>query len=106
MQGQVVKGQSAAPPPGNPPPVGHLAEPLTAREEAVLACLGEGLSNQQITRRLGIAETTVKTHVSRVLAKLGVSSRVQAALAYRESAASRQTEGSREPAGARERLES
>ncbi|MCC3291325.1 response regulator transcription factor [Arthrobacter sp. zg-Y1110] len=60
------------------------AESLTAREEAVLACIGEGLSNQQISRRLGIAETTVKTHVSRVLAKLGVSSRVQAAIAFRE----------------------
>ncbi|MCC3301291.1 response regulator [Arthrobacter sp. zg-Y895] len=59
------------------------AESLTAREEAVLACIGEGLSNQQISRRLGIAETTVKTHVSRVLAKLGVSSRVQAAIAFR-----------------------
>ncbi|MET4059135.1 DNA-binding NarL/FixJ family response regulator [Arthrobacter sp. UYP6] len=65
---------------------GQPADPLTAREEAVLACLGEGLSNQQISRRLGIAETTVKTHVSRVLAKLGVSSRVQAALAYRTPA--------------------
>ena len=59
------------------------AEALTAREEAVLACLGEGLSNQQIARRLAIAETTVKTHVSRVLAKLGVQSRVQAAIAFR-----------------------
>ncbi|WP_231715152.1 response regulator transcription factor [Arthrobacter gengyunqii] len=113
VQGQVVQGQdtgaaavSAAPTTGNPPSAGRLAEPLTAREEAVLACLGEGLSNQQITRRLGIAETTVKTHVSRVLAKLGVSSRVQAALAYRESAAYRQAAGSRETAGSRERLES
>lgn len=73
--------------PGNPevPGTGSLpSEPLTAREEAVLACLGEGLSNQQIARRLGIAETTVKTHVSRVLAKLGVQSRVQAAIAFRE----------------------
>ena len=60
------------------------AEPLTSREEAVLACLGEGLSNQQIARRLMIAETTVKTHVSRVLAKLGVQSRVQAAIAFRD----------------------
>ena len=72
--------------PGNTKPAGTAApsEPLTAREEAVLACLGEGLSNQQIARRLAIAETTVKTHVSRVLAKLGVQSRVQAAIAYRE----------------------
>lgn len=41
--------------------------------------------SSQIARRLGIAETTVKTHVSRVLAKLGISSRVQAAIYYRET---------------------
>ncbi|MBF4993117.1 response regulator transcription factor [Arthrobacter gandavensis] len=56
---------------------------LTAREEEVLDCLAEGLSNVRIARRLGISETTVKTHVSRVLAKLGVESRLQAALAAR-----------------------
>jgi DNA-binding NarL/FixJ family response regulator len=55
-------------------------EPLTAREAEVLDALGAGLSNQQISRQLYIAETTVKTHVSRVLAKLGLSSRVQAAI--------------------------
>lgn len=54
--------------------------PLTDREHEVLGCLGEGLSNHAIGRRLGISETTVKTHVSRVLAKLGLQSRVQAAL--------------------------
>lgn len=53
---------------------------LTNREREVLDCLGEGLSNHVIGRRLGISETTVKTHVSRVLAKLGLQSRVQAAL--------------------------
>jgi len=46
----------------------------------VLACLGDGLSNAQIARKLAISETTVKTHVSRVLAKLGLQSRVQAAI--------------------------
>jgi len=56
---------------------------LTAREQAVLDCLADGLSNQDISARLGIAETTVKTHVSRVLAKMGVASGVQAALLYR-----------------------
>ena len=56
---------------------------LTARESEVLDCLGEGLSNVRIARRLGISETTVKTHVSHVLAKLGVESRLQAALAAR-----------------------
>ncbi|GAB3269951.1 transcriptional regulator [Arthrobacter pigmenti] len=60
-------------------------EPLTAREDEVLEALGAGLSNQQISRQLYIAETTVKTHVSRVLAKLGLSSRVQAAIYSQES---------------------
>lgn len=53
---------------------------LTGREREVFECLGEGLSNYTIGRRLGISEATVKTHVSRVLAKLGLQSRVQAAL--------------------------
>jgi DNA-binding NarL/FixJ family response regulator len=58
---------------------------LTDREREVLACLGEGLSNQQIGRRLFIGETTVKTHVSRVLAKLDLRSRVQAAILAQEA---------------------
>jgi RNA polymerase sigma factor (sigma-70 family) len=58
---------------------------LTERERDVLACLGEGLSNQQIASRLGIGEATVKTHVSRVLTKLDVRSRVQAAMLARDS---------------------
>ncbi|WP_417220762.1 response regulator [Arthrobacter sp.] len=63
-----------------PDPVDAAVLPLTDREHEVLGCLGEGLSNHAIGRRLGISETTVKTHVSRVLAKLGLQSRVQAAL--------------------------
>ncbi len=58
---------------------------LTERETEVLACLGEGLSNQQIGKRLHIGETTVKTHVSRVLTKLDLRSRVQAAILAQEA---------------------
>jgi NarL family two-component system response regulator LiaR len=53
---------------------------LTPREAEVLELLGRGLANKRIARELGIAEKTVKTHVTHVLRKLGVSDRTQAAL--------------------------
>ena len=46
----------------------------------MLRCLGEGLSNHRIGRKLHVGETTVKTYVSRVLTKLDLRSRVQAAI--------------------------
>ncbi|WP_159621129.1 response regulator [Ruania rhizosphaerae] len=58
---------------------------LTAREREVLDCLGRGWSNQEISRALHITEATTKSHVSRVLTKLGCRSRVQAAILAREA---------------------
>jgi DNA-binding NarL/FixJ family response regulator len=53
---------------------------LTGREREVLAQIAEGRSNREIARLLHVSEKTVKTHVSSVLAKLGVADRTQAAL--------------------------
>ena len=51
---------------------------LTPRQKEILRLLASGLENKQIARRLGIGVHTVKTHVSRVLAKMGASSRTEA----------------------------
>ncbi|AFA71459.1 putative two component transcriptional regulator, LuxR family [Gordonia polyisoprenivorans VH2] len=72
-------------PGGSPtPPPPTALDDLTARERDVLRCLGEGLANAEIASTLFITEATVKTHVSRVLMKLGLESRVQAAILVRD----------------------
>ncbi|MGQ4381115.1 response regulator [Streptomyces sp. SAS_267] len=53
---------------------------LTDREREILALIGEGLTNRQIGQQLFLAEKTVKNHISRLLAKLGVERRIQAAV--------------------------
>ncbi|MDT9690826.1 response regulator transcription factor [Streptomyces sp. P9(2023)] len=58
---------------------------LSEKEREVLALLGEGLSNADAGRRLHMSEATVKTYVSRILAKLGCENRVQAALLARDA---------------------
>jgi DNA-binding NarL/FixJ family response regulator len=59
---------------------GGVSEPLTGRETGVLNLLAKGRTNQQIAQELNIADATVRTHVSHILDKLGVSNRVEAAL--------------------------
>lgn len=63
----------------NPAPRADLSL-LTARETEVFNLIGQGLSNAQIAASLDMAEATVKTHVSRILTKLNMTSRVQAAI--------------------------
>jgi DNA-binding NarL/FixJ family response regulator len=67
-----------------PPVRADVLDRLTPRERDVLVCLGRGLSNREIADALGMAEATAKTHISRLLTKLDLRSRVQAAILAQE----------------------
>jgi DNA-binding NarL/FixJ family response regulator len=81
---RVIRQFARIPQPAPPPEL----EELTAREHDVLRLIAKGLSNAEIGRELHISETTVKTHVTRVLQKLHLRDRVQAVvLAYQSGLA-------------------
>jgi len=73
VAGRLISGQATHP--------AQIAEPLSDREMQVLECMAKGMSNKEIGSTLWIGETTVKTHVSHVLRKLGQPDRTQAVLA-------------------------
>ncbi|MFE3857280.1 response regulator [Streptomyces griseorubiginosus] len=66
--------------PTAPPDTAPEIASLSPREREILALIGDGLTNREIGKRLYLSEKTVKNHISRLLAKLGVQRRVQAAV--------------------------
>ena len=80
---RLVQKFAAAGPPDPVPPRGF--DELTEREVEVFGLIARGLSNAEIARELVVSETTVKTHVARLLMKLGLRDRVQAVVLAYES---------------------
>jgi DNA-binding NarL/FixJ family response regulator len=79
---RLIEAFARTPAPAPPPP---LPDPLTDRETEVLVALASGASNAELAMRLFISEETVRTHVKRVLHKLGLRDRAQAIVYAYES---------------------
>ena len=79
MTTRLVRGYRLQSPPEPQPPVADK-DRLSPREREILACLGRGDSNKEIARQLELSESTVKIHIQNIFKKLGLNSRVQAAL--------------------------
>jgi DNA-binding NarL/FixJ family response regulator len=79
---RLIEAFARSAPPSTPPPG---LDALTPRELEVLTLIGRGLSNREIAAELVVSEATVKTHVKRVLSKLGARDRVQAVVAAYEA---------------------
>ncbi|MEW5781431.1 MAG: response regulator [Pseudomonadota bacterium] len=78
---------------GTQPPKNDALQQLTAREREILEYLAQGLSNKAIGRALDISHDTVKLHVRHILAKLNLTSRVEAAVFAVEQKVAGQTKG-------------
>ena len=83
--GDSLAAGAAGPAPARGEAARRAVATLSGREREVLALLGEGLSNADAGARIHMSEATVKTYVSRILAKLGCGNRVQAALLARDA---------------------
>jgi two-component system, NarL family, nitrate/nitrite response regulator NarL len=94
----LVRGESGAATPA-PRPAVPFAE-LTPRELEILACIADGSSNKMIARELAITDGTVKLHVKAILRKLGMRSRVEAAVSAVEHGLGRNRKKAVPPTGA------
>ncbi|MFE2090575.1 response regulator transcription factor [Streptomyces sp. NPDC002596] len=79
VQRRLLERVTTAPAPAGPRPAqSQLPDGLTPREAEVLVLIAEGMSNQEIARRLHISQATVKSHINNLFAKAGVRDRAQA----------------------------